>query len=666
MIEQFRPEIGDNSSPNKERQVEKPESKSYESKLRKNLGPAHATAWKESTVTPESPREQLKNSLPDASIIERIKSFLPNGLTAEQTKGFLLLAMAASAQRIGAVEVPRPTSTALDLWNNNPVHYGNASLPVYPVDSKQRENLQNAPLPVCPTGSEHLREAPPFYNPKHVQELSDKLNNPSFYYGPKDAQGTSDEEIPQSAEDLSNLQKAQDRRLKRSGEISQSATDAPSHQLVQSEKLALKGSQDVPSYKETEDITKLVEKYQYYCQKPGFRKVFLDAVKAQTDIEYPFSAWYDQHLRRMKYSQALSCSNPKSELLRRLLDDKTYKDIVAFALQNFEDREYVLNHQYDPLHRKVYDHGYYAGNRDGEEEGYDRGFYHHGLFYGEGYEEGKRVGHEKGYEEGKRVGHKRGYEESKHYERPKKRRRIRLHTWKDVKERVRSIIVMSLIMRTILRMGDRLLAIGRREEDDNDALAIGRREEDDNDALAIGRREENDNDALAIGRREEFERIVRDIAREKEYQQQVDEQLNGEREIQQASRVREQQVRDNIRKPLKERGEDLPTIIRLNLLLRDKIQRAIEGRILEEELFPDQQADQQRGIPLSKTLGRIFAETAKNLPSPEVQDRITEAFVEQFEEQMRIYKRPEWEIVKAFAEIKRVWDYIQTNRGSGA
>ena len=317
MLDKYLSKNVEKSSRKDKKQAAKSEgNKNYDDTLREKIGPGFATKavenditygstiqqtkdavldgsltkllkYAKDTITDGSLTKLLKYAIPDASTIERLKSFLPDGLTTEQVKGFILLAMAASAQRIGGVEVPRPTSSALDLWNNNPAYDGNAS------------------LPVCPIGSEHLteyRNAPFIVDQKHIQELNQKLANPPFFFeGPKVAQGTSDEKT------------------------SQSAMESPSHQLEQSEskQLAPKDSQDVASSKEIEDITKLVEKYQSYCGKLRFSKAFIDAVKDQTDIKYPFSTWYNQHPRRMESSKALSCSNPKSELLRRLLDDKT-------------------------------------------------------------------------------------------------------------------------------------------------------------------------------------------------------------------------------------------------------------------------------------------------------------------------------------------------------
>jgi hypothetical protein len=369
----------------------------------------------------------------------------------------------------------------------------------------------------------------------------------------------------------------------------------------------------------------LVEKYQSYCGKLRFSKAFIEAVKDQTNMKYPFSTWYDQHPRRMETSKALSCSNPKSELLRRLLDDKTYKDIVASALQTFEDREYGLDHRYDPLSKKVYDHGYHAGNRDGWEEGYDKGFYDHSRFYGNGYEERDRDGYKRGYKEGEHDKHKSRWKEE--------------FIEKILKEAIdASFLSLKLIgaWKLILRLERNLRRIAQ----------------ENNNARAIERHEETDLNSL-----------MDRIAREEIFQESVDERLKDVRERQQELWKEELNILDGIQR---EHGENLPPIVRLNLLLREKITGAIRGCIAEEKLFPNQQPDQQHEIPLSKTLQRLFVEILENPLSPEVQGEIAGAFLEQLKEQMQIHNRTAWELIKASEDIQKQWYNIQRNRAPGA
>jgi hypothetical protein len=153
------------------------------------------------------------------------------------------------------------------------------------------------------------------------------------------------------------------------------------------------------------------------------------------------------------------------------------------------------------------------------------------------------------------------------------------------------------------------------------------------------------------------------IAREEIFQESVDERLKDVRERQQELWKEELNILDGIQR---EHGENLPPIVRLNLLLREKITGAIRGCIAEEKLFPNQQPDQQHEIPLSKTLQRLFVEILENPLSPEVQGEIAGAFLEQLKEQMQIHNRTAWELIKASEDIQKQWYNIQRNRAPGA
>ena len=81
----------------------------------------------------------------------------------------------------------------------------------------------------------------------------------------------------------------------------------------------------------------------------------------------------------------------------------------------------------------------------------------------------------------------------------------------------------------------------------------------------------------------------------------MDERLKDVRERQQEVWKKELNILDGIQR---EFGEDLPTSVRLNILLEDKIQGAIKGHIREKKLFPNQQHE----TPLSETLQRCLVE----------------------------------------------------------